>query len=97
MHRELQIDLLAKTVCVNNQLLNLTKKEMELLLYFLEHKNRVVTKGMLQEYLSMSFTHLNGSSDIIYAHIKNLKKKMSEAGCRNYLNTIYGVGYKWEE
>ncbi|MFN8285942.1 MAG: helix-turn-helix domain-containing protein [Chitinophagales bacterium] len=32
----------------------------------------------------------------VYAHIKNLKKKLSDAGCGNYLKTVYGTGYKWE-
>jgi len=32
----------------------------------------------------------------VYAHIKNLKKKLNEAGCGNYLKTLYGTGYKWD-
>jgi DNA-binding response OmpR family regulator len=35
--------------------------------------------------------------DFVYAHIKNLKKKLLEVGGNNYLKTLYGVGYKWEK
>ncbi len=34
--------------------------------------------------------------DFVYVHIKNLKKKLQEAGCSNYFKTLYGTGYKWE-
>ena len=35
--------------------------------------------------------------NFIYAHIKNLKARLAEAGCENYIKTYYGTGYKWIE
>jgi len=96
-YNELQIDLLAKSVLVNEELLGLTKKEFELLIFFLEHKNKVVTKDSLLTYLSGQLDDSKSNADILYAHIKNLKRKMNNAGCRIYLNTVYGIGYKWED
>lgn len=93
---ELQIDLLAKTVSVNNSLVSLTKKEFDLLLYFIGNKNRVISKSTLAEHLSGDFADMLDNHDFVYAHIKNLKKKLYEAGCDNYLKTVYGTGYKWE-
>lgn len=93
---ELQIDLLAKTVLVNNDLISLTKKEFDLLLYFIGNKNRVISKSTLAEHLSGDFADMLDNHDFVYAHIKNLKKKLNEAGCDNYLKTVYGTGYKWE-
>ncbi len=93
---ELQIDLLAKTVSVNNELVSLTKKEFDLLLYFIGNKNRVISKSTLAEHLSGDFADMLDNHDFVYAHIKNLKKKLNDAGCDNYLKTIYGTGYKWE-
>lgn len=93
---ELQIDLLAKTVSVNNDLISLTKKEFDLLLYFIGNKNRVISKSTLAEHLSGDFADMLDNHDFVYAHIKNLKKKLNEAGCDNYLKTVYGTGYKWE-
>jgi len=94
--KELQIDLLAKTVSVNNQIVTLTKKEFDLLLYFIGNKNRVISKSTLAEHLSGDFADMLDNHDFVYAHIKNLKKKLNQSGCNNYLKTIYGTGYKWE-
>lgn len=93
---ELQIDLLAKTVSVNNELITLTKKEFDLLLYFIGNKNRVISKSTLAEHLSGDFADMLDNHDFVYAHIKNLKKKLNDAGYDNHLKTIYGTGYKWE-
>ncbi|TDG35982.1 response regulator transcription factor [Pedobacter changchengzhani] len=93
---ELQIDLLAKTVLVNGKIINLTKKEFDLLLYFIGNKNRIISKSTLAEHLSGDFADMLDNHDFIYAHIKNLKKKLKEAGCDTYLKTVYGTGYKWE-
>jgi len=93
---ELQIDLLAKAVSVNTELISLTKKEFDLLLYFIGNKNRVISKSTLAEHISGDFADMLDNHDFVYAHIKNLKKKLNEAGCDNYLKTVYGTGYKWE-
>lgn len=94
---ELQVNLLAKTVLVNNKLIALTKKEFDLLIYFLGNKNRVISKSTLAEHLSGDIADMLDNHDFVYAHVKNLKKKLSEAGCSNYLKTVYGTGYKWTE
>lgn len=93
---ELQIDLLAKTVSVNNSLISLTKKEFDLLVYFVGNKNRVISKSTLAEHLSGDFADMLENHDFVYAHVKNLKKKLYDAGCDHYLKTVYGTGYKWE-
>ena len=93
---ELQIDLLAKTVSVNNSLITLTKKEFDLLVYFVGNKNRVISKSTLAEHLSGDFADMLENHDFVYTHVKNLKKKLYDAGCDHYLKTVYGTGYKWE-
>ncbi len=93
---ELQIDLLGKTVKFKNHPIELTKKEFDLLLHFFGNKNRVISKSALAEHLSGDFADMLDNHDFVYAHIKNLKKKLNEAGCENYLKTVYGTGYKWE-
>lgn len=93
---ELKIDLLAKTISVHDLPVTLTKKEFDLLLYFIGNKNRVISKSTLAEHLSGDFADMLDNHDFVYAHIKNLKKKLSEAGCENYLKTVYGTGYKWQ-
>ena len=93
---EMKIDLLAKTVMVNDQDVLLTKKEFDLLLYFISNKNKVISKSALAEHISGDIADMFDNYDFVYAHIKNLKKKLSEAGCDNYLKTLYGTGYKWD-
>ncbi|MEJ7557937.1 MAG: response regulator transcription factor [Pedobacter sp.] len=92
----LKIDLLAKTVAVGPAVIALTKKEFELLIFFVGNKNKVISKSALAEHLSGDLADMLDNHDFIYAHIKNLKKKLSEAGSGHYLKTLYGNGYKWE-
>ncbi|RFS26932.1 DNA-binding response regulator [Chitinophaga silvatica] len=93
---EIKIDLLGKTVTVNNQEITLTPKEFNLLLFFIGNKNKVLSKGAIAEHLSGDLADMFDNYDFIYAHVKNLKKKLQEAGSNNYLKTVYGTGYKWE-
>lgn len=95
IQNELQIDLLAKTIMINNQNIDLTKKEFDLLLYFIGNKNKVISKSTLAEHLSGDLADMLDSHDFVYAHVKNLKKKLYDAGCEHYLKTVYGTGYKW--
>ncbi|MCX8523272.1 response regulator transcription factor [Chryseobacterium formosus] len=94
-NNELQIDLLSKTVTINNQTIVLTKKEFDLLIYFIGNKNKVISKSTLAEHLSGDFADMLDNHDFVYAHVKNLKKKLYDAGCDHYLKTVYGTGYKW--
>jgi len=96
-HGELEIDLLAKTVTTTeNYSIPLTKKEFDLLLYFIGNKNRVLSKSILAEHLSGDMADSLDNLDFVYAHVKNLKKKLSDAGCDQYIKTMYGTGYRWE-
>lgn len=92
---ELQIDLLSKTITINQQVVVLTKKEFDLLIYFVGNKNKVISKSTLAEHLSGDFADMLDNHDFVYAHVKNLKKKLYDAGCDHYLKTVYGTGYKW--
>ena len=97
LSHEINIDLLSKTVSVNNKQLELTKTEYELLLFLISNKNKVVAKSAVAEHLSGDMADMMDNYNFIYAHIKNLKAKLSEAGCENYIKTYYGTGYKWIE
>lgn len=96
VQNELKVDLLSKTITVHGEVVVLTKKELDLLLFFIGNKNRVIAKSALAEHLSGDIADMFDNHDFVYAHVKNLKKKLSEAGYGNYLKTIYGTGYKWE-
>ena len=93
----IQVDMLSKTVAVNEQPISLTKSEYELLLFMIGNKNRVISKAALAEHLSGDMADMLSNHDFVYAHVKNLKSKLSGADCPNYIKNIYGVGYKWED
>ena len=89
----LSIDTRAKTALVNNKPLDLTRKEYELLLYFMSNKKRVISKNAIAEHLWGD--DMQGNNDFIYTHIKNLRKKLIEAGSADYIKSVYGMGYKF--
>jgi len=93
---EFLIDTTAKTVYINNKPLNITKMQYELLLYFVVNRNRVLSKMAIAEHLSGDNAEFFDNFDVVYAHIKNLKKKIAEVGGNDYVKSIYGMGYKFE-
>ena len=93
---EISIDTVAKTVQIHGHSLDLTRKEYDLLLYLSVNKNRVISKNAIADHLSGNDSDAFDSFDFIYAHIKNLKKKMMANGCKDYIKSIYGMGYKFE-
>ncbi|HNW52123.1 MAG TPA: helix-turn-helix domain-containing protein, partial [Prolixibacteraceae bacterium] len=76
------------------QLLNLTPKEYSLLMYFVSNKERVVSKESLIDHFWDSDYDQSASNDLIYAHVKNLRHKIMEKGGKDYIRTVYGIGYK---
>lgn len=73
----------------------LTRKEHELLLYLMANRNRVITKESIADFLWGDYGGGYGSYDFIYTHLKNLRRKLVGAGCPDYVQNIYGVGYKF--
>ncbi len=94
---EIEIDLLSKNVSVSGVKLDITKKEIDLLLYLIGNNNKVLSKGAIAEHLSGDMADMLDNHDFVYAHIKNLKKKLHQAGSGDYIKTIYGLGYKWQD
>lgn len=93
---EINIDLLAMEVKVKEKLITLTKKEYDLLIYFISNQGKVITKNAIAEHLWGDEIDMSDDFDFIYTHIKNLRKKLVEAGAKDYIRSMYGVGYKLE-
>lgn len=92
---DLVIDLMEKTVKNANRDLELTKKEYELFLYFVSNKNKVISKGAIAEHLWGDDMDLADNYDLIYTHIKNLRRKIIHAGAPDHIRSVYGTGYKF--
>jgi DNA-binding response OmpR family regulator len=82
---------------VNNELLNLTRKEYDLLLFFMANKDRIITKESIVEHLWGDNVILTDSFDFVYTHVKNLRKKLIAKNCGNYIKVIYGFGYRFSD
>lgn len=85
-----------RIIKVNNQIVSLTAKEYDLLLFFISNKNRVVSKNSIAEHLWGDDSDQMDSHDFIYVHLRNLRKKLAEKGCEDYVQTIYGIGYNFK-
>jgi DNA-binding response OmpR family regulator len=94
---EINIDLDAKAVKVNEVLVKLTRKEYALLLYFIANRGKVVSKSAIAEHLWGDSIDIADNFDFIYSHIKNLRKKLVEAGANDYIQAAYGMGYKFTD
>lgn len=95
--REITIDLLAKQVHVNGNAIKLTKKEYALMLYFTANKGKVISKNAIAEHLWGDDIDISDNFDFIYSHIKNLRKKLIDAGSGDYIQSAYGMGYKFTD
>ncbi len=92
---ELTIDITTKNVKINDNLVILTQKEYEILLFFISNKDRVLGKNTIAESLWGDYVDSFDHFDFIYQHIKNLRKKLQENGCKPYIQNVYGSGYKF--
>ncbi len=92
---EIIINPAERLVTVRTKPLKLTKKEFDLLLYFISNKDRILTKESICEYLWGDYADNAGSLDFVYTHIKNLRRKIIDLGGEDYIHTVYGVGYKF--
>lgn len=92
---EIQVNPENLEVTVNQRLLELTKKEFDLLVFFLTNKDRVLGRQAIVQHLWGDYTDDLANFDFIYQHIKNLRKKICQAGGIDYIETVYGIGYKF--
>ena len=92
---EFRIDTLAGKVNIHGKEVNLTPKEFDMLLYFIAHRDRLLSREAIAENLSGDEAADLGNMDFVYTHIKNLRKKIEIAGGKDYFKTVYGKGYKF--
>ncbi len=85
----------SRVVFVHEKKLVLTRKEYDLLLFFISNPERMLTREAIAEHLWGDYIDLADHFDFIYTHLNNLRKKIKQAGGRNYVQTVYGMGYKW--
>ena len=81
-------------VWVGVKQLDLSRKEYDILHYFMNRPNRMVNKNALAESVWGDHIDQVDNFDFIYAQIKNVRKKLKEAGASIEIKAVYGFGYK---
>ena len=81
-------------VLINDREVELNRKEYDILLYFINRPGRLVNKNTLAESVWGDHIDQVDNFDFIYAQIKNLRKKLKDAGATAEIKAVYGFGYK---
>jgi DNA-binding response OmpR family regulator len=92
---ELSLDRDAKTATVHGQALQLTAKETALLEYFLLHPRRILSRSTIAEHVWDQSQE--SDSNVIDVLVSRLRRKIREAGGRELLQTVKGLGYVLRE
>ena len=90
----LKVDLRKRLVFAEEIEIVLTRKEYELLIYFIMNKNSVLSKASLAEHGWGDNIDQADSFDFLFAQIKNLKKKFKNHNILLEIQNVYGIGYK---
>ncbi|MGZ3845166.1 MAG: response regulator transcription factor [Flavisolibacter sp.] len=94
---QIKLDPEAQRVTVEGKGVELTDKEYQLLEYFIANRGRVLTKAAIASHVWGDEYEQVSNYDFIYTHIKNLRKKIMEAGADDYVKTVHGVGYRFTD
>lgn len=84
-------------VFVHERPMPLTKKEFDIIHFFVANKNRLLTKEAIAEHLWGDHIEVADSFTFIYTHLANLRKKIGRLGGKDYIKSIYRVGYKFTD
>ena len=84
-----------RQVFVNDKSLQLTRKEYDILIYLAGNPTHLITKEALADSIWGDKAEMATSFDFIYSQIKNLKKKLNDAGAKDFIKVVYGMGYKF--
>lgn len=82
------------SVKVGGKTLDVSRKEFDILHYLISRPDRVVSKEALAEAVWGDYIDQSDNFDFIYAHMKNLRKRLKAASADIELKTVYGFGYK---
>ncbi len=88
------INIEERLVLVNNQSMELNRKEFDILVFLGMNKFRIVSKSAIAENIWGDYIDQANDFDFIYSQIKNLRKKLRNHEAKIDINSVYGLGYK---
>ncbi|MCK0158300.1 response regulator transcription factor [Cellulophaga sp. F20128] len=89
-----KINIEERSVYINNQPVELNRKEFDILVFFGMNKTRIVSKSAIAENIWGDYIDQANDFDFIYSQIKNLRKKLRDHNAEIDINSVYGMGYK---
>ncbi len=84
-----------KRVEVNGERVDLTPIQFDLLLFLATNKDRVLSRSAIVEHVRGDLAERMDHGNFLYTHMKNLRRKLEEKGCRERIGTVYGLGYRF--
>ena len=84
----------SQKLTVNGKEVSLLKKEFDILKYFLMRPGHMVDKAVLAEAVWGDHADQSDDFQYVYAQMKNLRRKLAEAGADIEIKAVYGFGYK---
>ena len=94
-HKGLKLDIESHSVCYQDQLIELTYKEFEILKLLMKNKGRVMTREVLLDRI-WGYEYV-GETRTVDVHIRYLRSKLSQYGLGECIETVRGVGYRFEK
>ena len=91
------LDITSRRTIIDGKDVPLLKKEFDILLYFMQRPNHIVDKAILAEAVWGDHIDMADNFQFIYAQIKNLRKKLTDAGADTNIKAVYGFGYKFTD
>ena len=92
---DIQLDLNIHTVVVNGRDAKLTRTEYAILKLLMQNPKQVITKAQLLDRISEDTPDCTESS--LKTHISNLRKKLRELSDKEYIEAVWGIGFKMAE
>ncbi len=89
-----RINIEQRLVFVNNQSVDLNRKEFDILIFLMMNKNRIASKSAIAENIWGDYIDQSNDFDFIYSQIKNLRKKLRQHDAKIDISAVYGMGYK---
>lgn len=93
----ISLELGSRRIKIDGKDVPLLKKEFDILLYFMQRPGHIVDKAVLAEAVWGDHIDMVDNFQFVYAQIKNLRKKLSEAGASINIKAVYGFGYKFTD
>ncbi len=84
----------ARVIRVDGREVQLLKKEFDIIQYFMQRPDHIVDKAVLAEAVWGDHIDQADNFQFVYAQMKNLRRKLEEAGADIEIKSVYGFGYK---